>query len=76
MIETREVNFAYRRGEPVINDIDCKIENGEFVALLGHNGSGKTTLSRLFMALMHPRSGEVLFFSSLKVICKSGFWKT
>lgn len=47
MIETREVNFAYRRGEPVINDIDCKIENGEFVALLGHNGSGKTTLSRL-----------------------------
>ena len=59
MIETREVNFAYRRGEPVINDIDCKIEDGEFVALLGHNGSGKTTLSRLFMALMHPRSGEV-----------------
>jgi len=59
VIETREVNFAYRRGEPVINDIDCKIENGEFVALLGHNGSGKTTLSRLFMALMHPRSGEV-----------------
>ena len=32
MIETREVNFAYRRGEPVINDIDCKIEDGEFVA--------------------------------------------
>jgi len=30
------------------------------VALLGHNGSGKTTLSRLFMALLHPRSGQVL----------------
>ena len=59
MIETKEVNFAYRRGEPVLNDIDCKIEDGEFVALLGHNGSGKTTLSRLFMALTHPRSGEV-----------------
>lgn len=59
MIVANEVNFAYRRGEPVINDVTCQIADGEFVALLGHNGSGKTTLSRLFMALVHPRSGEV-----------------
>ncbi|MEA5091560.1 Energy-coupling factor transporter ATP-binding protein EcfA2 [bioreactor metagenome] len=59
MIEAKAVNFAYHRGEPVLNDINCKIKNGEFVALLGHNGSGKTTLSRLFMALLHPRSGDV-----------------
>lgn len=60
MIETKAVNFAYRRGNPVIFDINCTVQNGEFVALLGHNGSGKTTLSRLFMALDHPRSGKVL----------------
>ena len=60
MLEAKEVNFAYRRGLPVLNDIDCTISDGEFVALLGHNGSGKTTLSRLFMALLHPRSGQVL----------------
>ena len=54
MLEAKEVNFAYLRGQPVLNDIDIKIESGEFVALLGHNGSGKTTLSRLFMALIHP----------------------
>lgn len=60
MLEAKEVNFAYRRGLPVLNDIDCMIGDGEFVALLGHNGSGKTTLSRLFMALLHPRSGQVL----------------
>ena len=59
MIEAKAVNFAYHRGEPVLNDISCKIKDGEFVALLGHNGSGKTTLSRLFMALLHPRSGDV-----------------
>ena len=53
MLEAKEVNFAYLRGQPVLNDIDIKIESGEFVALLGHNGSGKTTLSRLFMALIH-----------------------
>lgn len=60
MIEAKEVNFAYLRGQPVINDIDLTINDGEFVALLGHNGSGKTTLSRLFMALCHPRSGQIL----------------
>jgi len=60
MLEAKNVNFAYLRGQPVINDMDCRIEDGEFVALLGHNGSGKTTLSRLFMALCHPRSGEIM----------------
>ncbi|MGM9569282.1 MAG: energy-coupling factor ABC transporter ATP-binding protein [Phascolarctobacterium sp.] len=60
MLEAKDVNFAYLRGQPVINDMECRIEDGEFVALLGHNGSGKTTLSRLFMALCHPRSGQVL----------------
>jgi len=60
MIETKNLNFAYRRGIPVLFDINLKINDGEFVALLGHNGSGKTTLSRMFMALDHPRSGEVL----------------
>jgi energy-coupling factor transport system ATP-binding protein len=60
MIEVKAVNFAYRRGIPVLKDISCIIPDGEAVALLGHNGSGKTTLSRLFMALDHPRSGQVL----------------
>lgn len=59
MLELKAVNFAYTRGEPVIHDMNLKITDGEFVALLGHNGSGKTTLSRLFMALCHPRSGSV-----------------
>lgn len=60
MIEVQNVNFAYHTGEPVITDIDLKINDGDFVALMGHNGSGKTTLSRLFMALVEPRSGKVL----------------
>ena len=55
MLEAKDVNFAYLRGQPVINDMECRIEDGEFVALLGHNGSGKTTLSRLFMALPSPQ---------------------
>lgn len=33
MLEAKEVNFAYRRGLPVLNDIACTIGDGEFVAL-------------------------------------------
>lgn len=58
-IEIKNLNFAYRTGEPILHDINLTIKQGEFVALLGHNGSGKTTLSRMMMALNHPRSGQI-----------------
>lgn len=74
MLEAKEVNFAYRRGLPVLNDIACTIGDGEFVALLGHNGSGKTTLSRLFMALLHPRSGQVLVDGEISSIMSRPTW--
>lgn len=70
MLEAKNANFAYMRGQPVINDLDCCIKDGEFVALLGHNGSGKTTLSRLFMALCHPRSGQILIDGEDIVKCE------
>ena len=43
-----------------LKNINFSVENGEYVAIMGESGSGKTTLSRLFMALLHPRSGQVL----------------
>lgn len=74
MLEAKEVNFAYQRGVPVLNDIGCTVADGEFVALLGHNGSGKTTLSRLFMALLHPRSGQVLVDGEISSITTRPIW--
>jgi len=70
MLEAIEVNFAYVHGHPVLFDINCQIKDGEFLALLGHNGSGKTTLSRLFMALDHPRSGQILIDGEDIVKCE------
>ena len=59
MLEAKEVNFAYLRGQPVLNDIDIKIESGEFVALLGHNGSGKSTMLKVISGVMYPSGGSV-----------------
>ena len=59
MLEAKDVNFAYMRGQPVIKDMDCKIEDGEFVALLGHNGSGKTTFIKLLCRLYDRAFGTI-----------------
>lgn len=43
----------------VLDDISINIEQGDFVAILGHNGSGKSTLARHLNALLIPDEGNV-----------------
>ena len=42
-----------------IRDISFDIENGDFIAILGHNGSGKSTLAKHMNALLVPTSGTM-----------------
>jgi len=45
---------------PVLSDIDLRIEEGEFVCLLGQTGCGKSTLLKLVLGAEKPVSGRVL----------------
>ena len=45
----------------VIHDVSLKIEQGDFVALLGGNGAGKTTLFRTIVGILKPVQGSVEF---------------
>ncbi|HOO91618.1 MAG TPA: ABC transporter ATP-binding protein [Syntrophales bacterium] len=45
----------------VLKGIDCRIERGECLAILGASGTGKTTLLQILGALDHPTSGHVFF---------------
>ena len=60
-IEARGVSFRYDGESPeVLHDIDLRVEEGQFVALLGHNGCGKSTMAKLFNGMLVPTGGQVL----------------
>ncbi|MEO8058067.1 MAG: nitrate ABC transporter ATP-binding protein [Burkholderiales bacterium] len=62
-LELRNVSKGYGSGPgraPVLEGLNLRIEQGEFVAIVGFSGSGKTTLISLLAGLLQADSGEVL----------------
>jgi ATP-binding cassette subfamily B protein len=59
-VEFQSVNFEYKTGRPVLENISFVVEPGQSVALVGHTGSGKTTLVGLLQKFYLPVSGKVL----------------
>ena len=61
MIEIRNVEFAYRRGNGLVfSNLNLTLEPGKIYGLLGENGVGKSTLLYLMMGLLRPSRGTVL----------------
>lgn len=63
-IEIKKLSHIYNEGmtfaKTALDEIDCTIEDGEMVALIGETGSGKSTLVQHLNALLLPTSGEVV----------------
>ena len=63
IIQTQDLRFSYPAAEgvsPVVLDgVSLEIEEGSFVAVLGHNGSGKSTLAKHMNAILLPSGGTV-----------------
>lgn len=59
-IEFRDVSFAYKEDEPVIENLSFNIEGDKVCALVGHNGAGKSTIIKLLFRLYDPTNGEIL----------------
>ena len=63
IINVEDVRFSYITAEgvaPIVLDgVTLDIEEGSFVAVLGHNGSGKSTLAKHMNAILLPTGGKV-----------------
>lgn len=59
MIQFSEVNFGYRKKQPLYKNLRLKVEEGFIYGLLGKNGAGKSTLLKLISGLIFPVSGKV-----------------
>jgi putative ABC transport system ATP-binding protein len=63
MIQVSHVSKIYTTGDvevKALDDVSFKIENGEFVAIMGPSGSGKSTLMHIIGALDTPTSGTYI----------------
>ena len=60
MIDVSNLNYKYKHGQMVLEDINLRINEGEIVSIIGKNGSGKSTLARLISAITMPETGTIL----------------
>lgn len=58
MIEFKNVSFSYE-DSPTLHNVDFKMEDGQFIGILGPNGGGKSTFLKLTLGLLSPASGTL-----------------
>ncbi|MFH0860742.1 MAG: energy-coupling factor transporter ATPase [Candidatus Altiarchaeota archaeon] len=59
VIEVDGLSYSYN-GVEALSDVNLRVSEGEFVAVMGYNGSGKTTLAKNLMGLLKPLKGSVI----------------
>ena len=60
MIEFKNVKKTYPNGTHALNGVNLRIEDGEFVFVVGHSGAGKSTMMKLLLREETPSTGRLM----------------
>lgn len=63
ILEIKNLKFSYK-DNLILNDINLKLDKGDFLAISGANGSGKSTLIKLILGELKKDSGQILLYDS------------
>lgn len=83
IIKALKVGFDYfkydddgnvQETQRAVDDVNVDIQEGEFVAILGHNGSGKSTFAKHINALLLPTEGTV-WIDNMDTLKEPELWK-
>jgi zinc transport system ATP-binding protein len=64
LVHIHNLTFSWER-EPVLEDIDLKIFENDFIGITGPNGGGKTTLLKAVLGLIRPQKGKIYYREDL-----------
>lgn len=72
------VSFSYTPDNPehrkAVQNVSFSINEGEWIAIVGHNGSGKSTMVKLVSGLLFPQEGEVRVMRN--ILTEENLWET
>lgn len=66
--EVKNASYRYKNNLVGCEDINLKINKGDFLSVIGLNGSGKSTLAKMLIGLLKPSKGEVRVFG--RPVCR------
>ncbi len=66
LVTLKDLSIRFR-GPPLLDEVNCRMETGERIGLLGRNGAGKSTLMKLISGDVESDSGEVIIEPGARV---------
>ncbi|MFJ8237366.1 energy-coupling factor ABC transporter ATP-binding protein [Ureibacillus sp. NPDC094379] len=78
ILSFNNVSFSYtpemKDSRNAVDNVSFSINEGEWIAIVGHNGSGKSTLVKLVCGLLFPQDGEIRVMKN--VLTEDNLWET
>lgn len=75
-LEFRNVSFEYEEDQPVLQNINLKINHGQHIGICGPSGSGKSSLANLILRFYDVKEGQILINGyDIKDIKRSSLYK-